>query len=130
MLSCAEEFDSSLQFDCVTSSYLAKYADLSRLVANSRKLLRRGGVLMVHDFTFPPNGWLVAVWRAYFFVMRNSVARIVPEWKEIYDGLPRLIEETRWTTLLQDELAANQFTNVKLIYLTLYGSAIVTAVKG
>lgn len=130
VLSRAEDFDSSLQFDCVTSSYLAKYADLSRLVANGRKLLRPGGVLMMHDFTFPARPWLVAAWRSYFFVMRNTVARIVPEWKEIYACLPRLIEQTRWTKLLQDELAANQFSEIKLIHLTLQGSAIITAVNG
>ena len=72
---------------------------------------------------------LVAIWRFYFMVMRNTVARVFLEWKEIYDGLPRLIEETRWLTILQDELTRNHFTQVKLHYLTLYGSAIITAVK-
>jgi demethylmenaquinone methyltransferase/2-methoxy-6-polyprenyl-1,4-benzoquinol methylase len=130
VLSRAEDFDSPLQFDCVTSSYLAKYADLPRLVANSSRLLRTGGLLMMHDFTFPPSRWLRAAWRSYFFVMRNTVARVVPEWKEIYACLPRLIERTRWTECLQDELAAHPFSDIKLIHLTLHGSAVVTAVRG
>lgn len=125
----AEDFESPLRFDCVTSSYLAKYADLPLLVRHCREMLRPRGLLMMHDFTLPPKPWLVAVWRLYFMVMRNTVARAVPEWKEIYDGLPRLIEETRWLTTLQDALARNRFAQVKLDYLTLYGSAIITAVN-
>lgn len=125
----AEDFSSPLQFDCVTSSYLAKYADLPLLVAHCREMLRTGGLLMMHDFTLPPKAWLVAIWRFYFLVMRNTVARVFSEWREIYHSLPRLIEKTDWLTMLQHALTANGFTQVKLQYLTLYGSAIVTAIK-
>jgi demethylmenaquinone methyltransferase/2-methoxy-6-polyprenyl-1,4-benzoquinol methylase len=125
----AENFESPLQFDCVTSSYLAKYADLPLLVQRCREMLRPQGLLMMHDFTLPPKPWLVAAWRFYFMVMRHSVARAFVQWEEIYEGLPRLIEETRWLTILQDALARNGFVEVKLDYLTLYGSAIITAVK-
>jgi demethylmenaquinone methyltransferase / 2-methoxy-6-polyprenyl-1,4-benzoquinol methylase len=126
----AEDFDSPLHFDCVTSSYLAKYAELPRLVSRCRDLLRPRGLLMMHDFTFPPSPTLIALWRAYFLVMRNTVARAFPEWAEIYRGLPMLIERTQWLSELQDELARNRFTDVKFEHLTLHGSAIVTAVNG
>jgi demethylmenaquinone methyltransferase/2-methoxy-6-polyprenyl-1,4-benzoquinol methylase len=129
VLSRAEDFRSPLQFDCVTSSYLAKYAHLPLLVRHCREMLRPGGVLMMHDFTLPPSRFLVAIWRLYFAVMRQTVARAFSEWKEIYDGLPRLIERTRWVSELQDALAAEGFQRIELEYLTLYGSAIVTAVK-
>lgn len=125
----AEDFRSALQFDCVTSSYLAKYADLPVLVRGCREMLRPQGVFMMHDFTLPPKRWLVAIWRAYFMVMRNTVARACPEWKQIYAGLPRVIEETRWLPVLQEALAANGFANIRLDYLTLFGSAIITGVR-
>lgn len=125
----AEDFESALSFDCVTSSYLAKYADLPRLTRNRRAMLRPGGLLMMHDFTLPPQRSLLALWRLYFLLMRNTVPRAFPDWKAIYDGLPRLIEETRWLTELQGVLAGNGFADVKVDYLTLYGSAIVTAVR-
>ena len=128
-LSRAEEFESPLRFDCVTSSYLAKYADLPTLTARCRAMLRHGGLLMMHDFTFPPTKSLIALWRLYFLVMRNSVARIFPEWSEIYRGLPKLIEETRWLVELQRALACSRFRKVTVEHLTLYGSAIVTAVN-
>jgi demethylmenaquinone methyltransferase/2-methoxy-6-polyprenyl-1,4-benzoquinol methylase len=69
------------------------------------------------------------LWRLYFLVMRNSVARVFPEWSEIYQGLPRLIEETQWLVELQRVLAADRFRDVAVEHLTLYGSAIVTARK-
>jgi demethylmenaquinone methyltransferase / 2-methoxy-6-polyprenyl-1,4-benzoquinol methylase len=129
VLSRAEEFWSALRFDCVTSSYLAKYADLPLLVRHCHDMLRPGGVLMMHDFTLPPNRLLLAVWRLYFATMRQTVARAFREWKEIYEGLPRLIESTRWVSDLQAALAATGFERIELEYLTLYGSAIVTAVR-
>ena len=129
VLSRAEEFRSSLRFDCVTSSYLAKYADLPRLTRHCHEMLRPGGVLMMHDFTLPPNRFLLGIWHLYFAIMRQTVARAFREWKEIYDGLPRLIESTRWVSDLQAALAASGFERIELEYLTLYGSAIVTAVK-
>ena len=84
---------------------------------------------MMHDFIFPPKASLIALWRLYFLLMRNSVARAFPEWSEIYRGLPKLIEETRWLIELQEALDRNQFRNVKVEHLTLYGSAIITAVN-
>jgi demethylmenaquinone methyltransferase/2-methoxy-6-polyprenyl-1,4-benzoquinol methylase len=125
----AEDFDSALQFDCITSSYLAKYADLPRLVPRCRAMLRTGGVMMMHDFTMPATPATVALWRLYFLVMRGTVARACPSWSEIYLGLPALIERTRWLSDLQLELARNQFRDVRVHHLTLHGSAIVTAVK-
>jgi demethylmenaquinone methyltransferase/2-methoxy-6-polyprenyl-1,4-benzoquinol methylase len=123
----AEEFESALRFDCITSSYLAKYADLPLLVERCSRMLQPGGLFMMHDFTLPPRPWLVAMWRLYFAIMRRTVARAFSEWKEIYDGLPQLIAQTRWVTELDDALRRNGFTEVKLDFLTLHGSAIVTA---
>jgi demethylmenaquinone methyltransferase/2-methoxy-6-polyprenyl-1,4-benzoquinol methylase len=128
-LSRAEDYESALRFDCVSSSYLAKYADLPLLTRRCAHMLRPGGLLMMHDFTFPPRRALVALFRLYFALMRNSVARVFPEWDEIYRGLPQLIERTRWIPELRQALADNGFTDVRVEHLTLYGSAIVTAIK-
>ncbi len=50
ILSRAEDYRSAAAFDCITSSYLAKYADLARLVPQCREMLREGGVLLMHDW--------------------------------------------------------------------------------
>jgi demethylmenaquinone methyltransferase / 2-methoxy-6-polyprenyl-1,4-benzoquinol methylase len=123
----AEAYDTPLAFDCVTSSYLAKYADLPLLVSRTRRWLAPGGLMMMHDFTLPPKAWLRALWRLYFFLMRHTVARALPQWREIYVGLPRVIERTAWPAELREALELHGFHNVRCDYLTLHGSALVTA---
>ncbi len=129
VLSRAEDYASELPFDCVSSSYLAKYAELERLTRNSKLMLKEGGLLLMHDFTFPPKPYLVWLWRLYFKVLQTLGTPFFPSWREIYYGLPRLIEETQWVSDLKDALKGNGFSGIRTEYLTLYGSAIVTARK-
>lgn len=127
VLSRAEDYRSATPFDCVTASYLAKYADLPRLVESIRSLLVPGGVVLMHDFMFPPPGPLRSTWRAYFAVMRHTVARWYPAWQEIYDGLPKLIESSRWLDELPELLRRAGFEHVRVEPFTLHGSALVSA---
>lgn len=129
LLSRAEDFRSEERFDCITSSYLAKYADLKRLTASCHDMLKEGGLLLMHDFTLPPKAYLIRIWRLYFWILQRIGSRLFPAWREIYDGLPRLIEQTRWIPELTEALQEYGFQQIRLEYLTLYGSAIVTATK-
>lgn len=133
VLSRAEAYETDTPFDVVTASYLAKYADLPVLVEHvvgARRavpLLANGGLFMMHDFTLPQNRITLAVWRGYFRMLQTVGAKIVPAWRAIYDGLPVLIEQTRWTSELTTLLRARGFRDVTLERLTLGGSAIITA---
>jgi len=126
VLSRAEDFHSDEPFDCIASSYLAKYADLPRLVHNAYDMLVPGGLFLAHDFTYPPKPHLVKLWRLYFFLLQRMGA-FFPAWREIYHGLPVLIQQTRWTEELPAALQAQGFTDIHREDLTLYGSAIITA---
>lgn len=127
VLSRAEDYRSPIPFDCISSSYLAKYADLPRVVANAHAMLRPGGLFLMHDFTYPPRRDLVLLWRLYFKALQGLGSPFFPAWREIYHGLPKLIEQTRWLEELPAQLQAHGFTDVRREDLTLYGSAIVTA---
>jgi len=129
VLSRAEDYRDAQPFDCIASSYLAKYADLPRLVAACRAMLRDGGVFLAHDFTFPRGRLRVALFRLYFKALQRVGGALLPAWREIYYGLPRLIEETRWLPELEQALRANGFRDIAVRHLTLYGSAIVSARK-
>ncbi len=129
VLSRAEDYRSSEPFDCVCSSYLAKYADLRRLTRSAKDMLNEGGLLLMHDFTHPPKAYLAWIWRFYFKALQLVGNRFFPAWREIFSGLPRLIEETRWVTELQEALRENGFRHMRMEYLTVYGSAIITARK-
>ena len=127
VLSRAEDYRSNEPFDCVVSSYLAKYADLKSLTRTTKEMLKPGGLLLMHDFTYPPKPYLVWVWRLYFFVLQRLGSPLFPTWREIFYGLPVLIEETRWIPELTEALQVNGFADIRMEYLTLYGSAIITA---
>lgn len=129
VLSRAEDYHAGEPFDCIASSYLAKYADLPCLVRNCRGMLKDGGVLLMHDFILPPRRSLLMLWRLYFRVLQTVGGALLPSWNEIYYGLPKLIEETRWLPELEQALADNGFRDVRTEYLTAYGSAIVSARK-
>ncbi len=129
VLSRAEEYGSNEPFDCVLSSYLAKYADLQILTRTSKDMLRDGGLLLMHDFTYPPKAYLVRLWRLYFYVVQRLGTPLFPAWRQIFYGLPRLIQETRWVSELTEALQENGFKEIRMEYLTAYGSAIITARK-
>lgn len=126
VLSRAEDYQASDAFDCISSSYLAKYADLARLIPAAFDMLKPGGVIILHDFTLPP-AYLIPVWRLYFVLLRGIGGPLFPAWREIYDGLPQLIRETTWLTDSQALLREARFEAISCEYLTAYGSAIVQA---
>jgi len=129
VLARAEEFSPDQTFDCVVSSYLAKYADLPILMRNTNKMLKDGGLVLMHDFTFPSKKFLVYVWRAYFKLLQILGTPLFPAWREIFHELPVLIEKSRWCLELQLALRENGFREIRIRYLTLYGSALITALK-
>lgn len=129
VLSRAEDYSTREPFDCVCSSYLAKYADLPLLIRNNATMLEDGGLMLMHDFIYPPTAMLRFFWRAYFKAMQALGSRVFPAWREIFFGLPQLIEQTRWIPELQAALQNNRFQDIRVDPLTLHGSAIVTARK-
>jgi demethylmenaquinone methyltransferase / 2-methoxy-6-polyprenyl-1,4-benzoquinol methylase len=130
MLGRAEEILLDQTFDCITSSYLAKYADLGALIPGIRKMLREGGALIMHDFAYPSNRVLAGIWEAYFKLLQTTGTFLYPQWKAAFHGLPGLLRETRWVCELVSLLQGNQFSEISTQHLSLGTSAIVAAKKG
>jgi len=129
MLGSAEEVLLSEEFDCITSSYLAKYAKLGSLIRNARKMLRSGGVLIMHDFTYPPNPAFARLWEFYFQILQRVGSWKYPQWEAIFEGLPELLRGTKWVTELTTSLRENAFSEISFQSHTLCTSAIVIARK-
>ncbi len=129
ILSRAEDVLLDKSIDCITSSYLAKYADLKILVRNTKEMLRSGGILIMHDFIYPKNQTFARVWNLYFTLLRALGRWMVPQWGTIYSELPGLIRKTRWVAELRELLEENNLSDVRVDFLTLGTSAIVTARK-
>ncbi len=116
-------------FDCITSSYLAKYAELGILIPNIRTMLCDGGALIMHDFTYPANRNVALLWELYFKLLQTVWPRRYPEWKAVFNGLPGFLRETTWVSELAGALQASNFLDTAVQYLTFGTAAVVTARK-
>lgn len=92
----AEDVAADRPFDAITSSYLAKYADLPRLVPRLLPLLAPRGRMLFHDFSYPHHRVLAAMWERYMVLLRIVLGRRYPEWNEVLIELPDLIRRTTW----------------------------------
>ncbi len=125
----AEDVRLDQGFDCITSSYLAKYAEMDRLIKNIRSMLSPGGVSILHDFTYPSNPVYAWAWELHFKLLQAAGSRMYPQWKSVFYGLPTLLRDTRWVVELKRCLQSEGFSNISLEYLTFGTSAIITAIK-
>ena len=125
----AEEVILDGEFDCIASAYLAKYVDLDLLVAHAKKMLREGGVLIMHELTRPTNPLFVALWKMHFKFLQTYGKWKYPEWDIAFRDLPLLLTKTRWVDELTRALRANKFLDIKVEYLLFGASVIVSARK-
>ena len=127
LLGRAEDVVAGEGVDCITSSYLAKYADLDRWVANARAMLREGGVFIAHELTYPRSPALARLWRLHLGMLQTLGARRYPEWEIAFRELPAVLQASRWVEDLCETLRRQGFSDVVARPLTFGASAIVTA---
>jgi demethylmenaquinone methyltransferase/2-methoxy-6-polyprenyl-1,4-benzoquinol methylase len=117
------------QYDCITSSYLAKYADMDRLVQGARKMLRDGGVLVVHDFTYPRKRLLSTALGLHFQIMRALGTLAFPQWRIVFHELEAFLKTSRWVPELISSLEKNGFCRIRAKRLTFGFATIVSATR-
>lgn len=115
--------------DCITSSYLAKYAELGTLMENAGKMLPPGGLIIMHDFTYPSNPLFLSIWKSLFKLMRIVGSKIFPEWQTVFHELPEFLRQTTWVSDSLAIMKENGFSDVTCKSLTFGTSAIITAKK-
>ena len=114
-------------FDCITASYLAKYAEIGKWVRNAKRMLRSGGLLIVHDFIYPPGQRFARLWEFYFRLLQKFGSRKYPQWRIIFYELPLLLRRTRWEPELIESLRKNDFGDITFEPLTFGTAALLTA---
>lgn len=130
ILSNAETVQLSGQFDTVVSSYIPKYVDPDKLLANIAPHVTSGGIIVFHDFTLPPNPVARGIWNLYNRWMNFIGIRFFPEWHTVFDaGLTTLIRQTSWFDDFQVALKRYGFTNIRRQYLSLGSAGIIWADK-
>lgn len=123
----AEKIELSKKFDCITASYLPKYCEPSILMEKCFEHLKPNGKIILHDFTYPKNNVVRALWEMYFVIL-NFVGFFIPSWKEALLKLPKLIKSSKWLNTYENEMKKNGF-DVKRFNLTWNSSAILVAKK-
>ena len=127
--SAAEDYCPETRFEAVTTSYLPKYADIPRLIGNAAGILNPGGIVVLHDFTYPTSPALRALFSLYFRCAQPIGGWCYPEWKGVLIELPEVIRRTTWVKEVTAALAAEGFEEIAVESLTLQGAALVTARK-
>lgn len=117
------------EFDCIVSDYLAKYVELDRLVAHARKMLREGGLLVMHELARPTHPLFVALWTIHFKLLQAYGKWRHPEWHATFTDVPLLLARTRWVDELTQALKANRFSDIKIEDQIFGASVIVSARK-
>lgn len=116
-------------FDCIVSDYLAKYVDLDRLVAHAGKMLRDGGMLVMHELARPTNPLFLWLWTIHFKFLRAYGKWKHPEWDMAFRDVPLLLEQTRWVEDLVRALRANNFSDIQIERQIFGASVLVSARK-
>src|SRR5262249_46915760 len=116
-------------FDCITSSYLPKYVDCDRLLANITPSLRSGGVIVLHDFLYPTNAITRMNWHVYNRLLNVVGKRIWPEWGPVFDELAPLIMRSQWFTEFSEAMRRHGYLDVRTERLTFSNAGIIWAKK-
>lgn len=111
-------------FDFVTASYLSKYCDLDLVASESARVLRRNGMLVMHDFTYPRNAAMRGLWKTYFKLLR-LVGVFTPSWSAVFNELDHVIQQSNWVGDLTAAMRKHGFGNIQCKYMTAGTAAIV-----
>ena len=114
-------------FDAIVSSYLAKYVDVQKVINECWRVLRPGGIVVFHDFTYP-RGLICNLWHVYFELLRLA-GRFFTSWKVVFGQLDDVIKKSDWVDQTICALDNRKFQNVNCRYYTAHTSAIVSAEK-
>jgi len=123
----AENLSLEQKFDCIVSSYIPKYCNPNDLIKTCMNHLKPNGVIILHDFTYPKNRVVIALWDAYFVVL-NAVGCFVPQWKNVFSDLPKLIRTTKWLDDYEKTMKAHGLQSSRQL-LTWNCSAILAGIK-
>ena len=114
-------------FDAVVSSYLAKYVSVQKVVDECWRVLRPGGIVVFHDFTYP-RGVVRSLWNIHFELLRLA-GRFVASWKVVFEELDNVIKESDWADQTITALRDKRFQNIDFRYYTSGTSAMASAEK-
>lgn len=116
------------EYDLITASYLPKYVDLDLVISNCSTMLRTGGLLIFHDFTYPQNPVYSSFYQLYWAVLK-PLLWLSASWREMSKNLKKIIAESEWVDEIQKALKVHEFTDICVEVQKFQIAAIVYATK-
>jgi demethylmenaquinone methyltransferase/2-methoxy-6-polyprenyl-1,4-benzoquinol methylase len=98
------------------------------MVREHWRVLRKGGIVIIHDFTYPNTRMMRILWHSYFQIL-NQLGKVITSWRDVFSSLDKLIQLNPWVNDLLRELDLMGFTAISKKYYTYGTSAIVCAKK-
>ena len=92
-------------------------------------MLRKDGLLIMHELTRPTHPFFLALWKVHFKVLRAYGNWRHPEWNLAFGDVPSFLARTRWVDKLTQALRANGFSDIRIEHQIFGASAIVSARK-
>jgi demethylmenaquinone methyltransferase / 2-methoxy-6-polyprenyl-1,4-benzoquinol methylase len=115
-------------FDSVVSSYLPKYVNVDILTEECWRVLKHGGNVIFHDFTYPQNLIVQNLWKAYFVILR-FMAKFVKSWRIVFFQLDKILRANNWLRNILQSLEKKGFMEISYKHYTLGTAAIISARK-
>jgi demethylmenaquinone methyltransferase/2-methoxy-6-polyprenyl-1,4-benzoquinol methylase len=123
----AEYLDLGEKFDCITASYLPKYCKADIIIKNCLEHLGECGKIILHDFTYPKNKLVRALWDCYFKILPLA-GFFIPSWKNVFVDLPSIIRKANWVEQYEKAMKNNGL-KTSIQNLTWGSSAILVGTK-
>lgn len=115
-------------YDLITTSYLPKYVDLDLIIGNCSRMMKSGGLLIFHDFTYPENVIFKVFYDLYWLLLRAGLW-VSGSWREMGRELRKIIAESTWVDEIQEALKTHGFIDVHVEVQRFEIAAIVYATK-
>lgn len=101
-------------FDAVTCSFgVRNFSDLDKGLREMYRVLRKGGELMILEFSYPDNKLLAGMYDVYFSHVLPWVGRVLSHDKTAYNYLNRSVKHFIWGEQMCDHLRKAGFTQVQ-----------------
>lgn len=115
-------------FDAVCSSYIPKYVDPDKLLSCITPHVKPGGIVVLHDFTYPKTFLYRRVWRVWMWSIHTLGTFVFPSWKKAFDDeLVTVIRDTHWPRIFADAFRRHGYVDVRSRELSARSSMIVSA---
>ena len=101
---------------------------LKKIPKTANRILRKGGLLVMHELTRPTRPLFLVLWNIHFKFLQAYGNWKHPEWNMAFNDVPFLLTRTRWVGELTRALRANRFSDIE-IENQIFGTSVIVSAR-